>query len=418
MELPEGTFGLCRDKHSGYVAKMLRHIYGEVDGGRAFERELLEFLDKIGAVALVSDRMVFKWKWKNSELSALAHVDDIIYNGDCDEICDEFFKLAKEHFGDLTGGKHAENVLGIKVEWDFEKATVKLSQEAHVIKFLEEFGYDPVKTKKKDTPMPLDVIMEPNEGERVSKEEWDYFKWCGFANWLVSMTRPDMAYVTNMCGRHSHNPGQEHVAVQKHALRYLAGTAKEGLTFHGRSDVIEKPYDHRNKLITFVDSMHGVGNDTMCVIVMMNGGAVVTKVLKQRVVATSTTHSEMIALAAGAKELQWAVDFMAEMGYEQGTVRVLGDNQSANLQSSGDYKSSKSDHYRRVQFYVEDNVRQGIIWIDKVRTEDNIADIGTKQVAPISQFKKLRDIAHGTTLTLVSSKLVEDILSGKYDGYK
>ena len=156
----------------------------------------------------------------------------------------------------------------------------------------------------------------------------------------------------------------------------------------------------------------------MCVIVMMNGGAVVTKVLKQRVVATSTTHSEMIALAAGAKELQWAVDFMAEMGYEQGTVRVLGDNQSANLQSSGDYKSSKSDHYRRVQFYVEDNVRQGIIWIDKVRTEDNIADIGTKQVAPICQFKKLRDIAHGTTPTLVSSKLVEDILSGKYDGYK
>ena len=60
MELPDQTFGLCNDKESGYVGQMKKHLYGEVDGGRAFERELLEFLDKIGAEATVSDRMVFK----------------------------------------------------------------------------------------------------------------------------------------------------------------------------------------------------------------------------------------------------------------------------------------------------------------------------------------------------------------------
>jgi hypothetical protein len=183
----------------------------------------------------------------------------------------------------------------------------------------------------------------------------------------------------------------------KHAMRYLAGTLDVGLTFHGGHDTLSVPYDHRNKLIGYVDSMHGAGADTMCVIIMLNGGAVIWKVLKQRVVTTSTAHSEMIALAAGARELQWATDFMAEIGHEQGTVRVMGDNQSANLQATGDYKSSKSDHYRRVQFYVEDNVNQGLIWIDKVQTANNLADIGTKQVSPISQFQRLRDIAHGIT---------------------
>jgi hypothetical protein len=415
MELPEETFGLCRDKKSGYVAKMLRHLYGEVDGGRAFERELLEFLESIGAEATVSDRMTFIWKWKGQELKALAHVDDILYNGDGDEILDEFFKQAEKHFGKLTGGEVAENILGIKVVWNLQCCTVKLSQRAHCEKFLRAFGYEPESTKPKQTPMPLDATMQPNTGRKVLANEWDTYMWVGFANWLACMTRVDLAYVTNLCGRHTHNPGEEHVAVMRHALRYLAGTLDEGLTYHGSAAVLSEPYDHGNKLIGYVDSMHGPGADTMCVVIMLNGAAVIWKVLKQRVVTTSTAHSEMIALAAGVRELQWASDFMAEMGYEQGTIRLMGDNQSANLQSSGDYKSSKSDHYRRVQFYVEDNLRQGLVWIDKVGTEDNVSDIGTKQVGPIAQFEKLRNIVSGTTPTLVLTAKIREILAGMYD---
>jgi len=415
MELPEETFGLCRDNKSGFVALMQRHIYGEVDGGRAFERHLVKFLDELGGEATVCDRMVFKWKWKGQNLIALAHVDDILYNGDGDEILEEFYKRAEEYFGKLTGGTQAEFILGIKIDWNFEKKTVKLSQRAHAEKFLKEFNYDPITTKKKDTPMPLEVVMVPNQGVKVPTQEWDYYKWVGYANWLATMTRIDLGHVTNMCGRFSHNPSDDHVAVQQHALRYIAGTLDEGITFHGNSKVLNEPYDHRNKLIGYVDSAHGAGFDTMCIIIMLNGAAVISRVLKQRVVTTSTAHSEMIALAAGAKELVWATDFMAEIGYEQGTIRMLADNQSANLQATGDYKSSKSDHYRRVQFYVEDNVDQGLMWIDQVPTYDNLADIGTKQVTPIKQFERLKDIVLGTKPEVILTKKVRDIISGKYD---
>jgi hypothetical protein len=188
-----------------------------------------------------------------------------------------------------------------------------------------------------------------------------------------------------------------------------------GLTFHGAKEVLETPYDHRNKLICYVDSNHGIGADTMCVVITLNGAAVIWKVLKQRVITTSTAHSETIALSAGAKELYWAKDFMAEIGLEQSTIRMLGDNQSANLQASGDYKSSKSDHYRRVQFYVENAVSQGLMWIDKVGTEDNVSDIGTKQVSPVSQFEKLRDIVQGTTPLLVLTAKIKQILDGIFD---
>jgi hypothetical protein len=435
MHLPDETYGLCSDKSSGMVAHMRRHLYGEVDGGRSFERELLEFLNNIGAEATVSDRLVFKWEWQGQELKALAHVEDIIYNGTNDAILDEFFKMAEAHFEKLTGGDRAEYILGIKIEWDLLECSVKLSQRAFIEKFLKEFNFQcPINgetyeesqtsldangkhqyTKKKETPMAGNTRVVANPGRRVLTSEWDTFKWVGYANWLVSMTRVDFAYVTNMIGRHANNPGEEHVQMMKHAMRYLVGTMDLGLTFHGKPETLNTPYDHRNKLIGYVDSNHGEGPDTMCVIITLNGAAVIGKVLKQRVVTTSTSHSEMIAMASGSKELHWATDFLAEMGYEQGTVRMLGDNQSANLQATGDYKSSKSDHYRRVQFYVKDTVSQGLMWVDKVATADNISDIGTKQVMPVEQFEKLRDIVQGVRPTLVISSKVTEVLEGLYD---
>jgi hypothetical protein len=86
----------------------------------------------IGAEPTGSDRMVFK---------ALAHVDDILYSGTNDAICEEFFKQARMMRGKLSGGLIAEVILGIRVVWDDEKCTVTLSQRAHVEKFLDEFGF-------------------------------------------------------------------------------------------------------------------------------------------------------------------------------------------------------------------------------------------------------------------------------------
>lgn len=119
-------------------------------------------------------------------------------------------------------------------------------------------------------------------------------------------------------------------------------------------------------------------------------------------------------MAAGAREVQWTLGFMAELGHEQGTMRMMGDNQSANMQATGDCKSTKSDHYRRIQFYVEDTVGQGIMWIDKVSTNENIADMGTNQITPITQFKRLRDMAQGTTPSLHLSPKVQEILNENY----
>ena len=54
------------------------------------------------------------------------------------------------------------------------------------------------------------------------------------------------------------------------------------------------------------------------------------------------------------------------------------------------------------------------MWLDKVPTAHNIADLGTKQVGPIASFERLRDIASGKTPDLYLGQTVKDILNGKY----
>ena len=55
-----------------------------------FEREMCEFMDSIGAVATVSDRMIFQWTWNGMNMKACVHVDDVLYNGTSDRLTSSF----------------------------------------------------------------------------------------------------------------------------------------------------------------------------------------------------------------------------------------------------------------------------------------------------------------------------------------
>jgi hypothetical protein len=55
------------------------------------------------------------------------------------------------------------------------------------------------------------------------------------------------------------------------------------------------------------------------------------------------------------------------------------------------------------------------MWVDKVATKDNVADIGTKQVTPVAQFERLRDIVQGVNPVVVLTDEVREIIKGIYD---
>ena len=97
------------------------------------------------------------------------------------------------------------------------------------------------------------------------------------------------------------------------------------------------------------------------------------------------------ALSVLAQHLQFCTDLASELGYSTGCVRVLEDNSSVCMQAGGDHQAAKSGHYRRDQAYVDEYVNAGKMFVDKVESKYNTADLGTKAIKPIELFEFLRD---------------------------
>ena len=409
--------GCGRGRSRSHVAKLSHYLYGQKDASRAWSRSLQLFMESIGARPCVSDRMAFRWEWQGHEMNFCVHVDDIVATPSSEAIRAEFEGRLAAYFGRdrVTGGEETSYVLGMRIDRDWEKQTVKISQGAFARKFLENCGVEESRRVAR-SPLPDGCELRKWDGEAVDAETFDYLMVVGSLQWMVCTTRPDLAQATGMLARYSNNPGPEHVNAAKHVLRYVAGTCDLGVTYHGSPEVLLHGYDHRDKLIAAVDSDLGGCQDsqksTAGVLVMLNGGAISWKSRKMSTVSTATLEAEMKAAGLAAMEITWLRDLVSELGVRQGCVRVMEDNTGCVYLAHGMKDTAKSNHFKRSQAYVEDTVARGVMWLDDVAGVENPADIFTKSVEPSKQFEKLRDIAMGTVPELHLSRGVKEMLGG------
>ena len=406
-------------KNRKTVAKLSRYLYGSKDAPRRWAQNVQAFCEKIGAESLISDRMAFRWRWKGHTMNFAIHVDDIVGTPSSDEIREEFTRLMKEEFGQdqVTGGVETEAVLGMAITRDWARKTITISQGGFVRKFLKNFGYEKC-TKKVDSPLPASQEFEKWEGEPMDDElPMSFLAFVGSLNWLVCSTRPDLAHACAMMSRYASNPGPAHVKCAKHILAYLAGHKDLGITYHGSAEVLQKGYDHEDRLVAACDADLGGCKDThkstSGTVVWLNGGAISWSAKKQSTVSTSTTEAECKAAARISVEIVWLRDLVTELGAPQGCVRIMEDNQGVVQLAHGQKDTSRSGHFRRPQVYVEDLVGQGFIWLDRTETDFNPADIFTKQVEPAKKFGYLRDVIMGIQPDMYLSKSVKDMLNGR-----
>ena len=417
MELPEllgaggaaapSEYSKCGSGRGlGKVARLRAYLYGHPSASRQFARAVLKFfstpeMKRDGARSLISDRMCFRWKFGGETMSCGVWVDDFVCTFSGTKIQREFERRMAAFFGEgrVTGGDEVDYVLGMRVERDLQRKTLKISQGGFVRQMLERLGL-PETVNSRMSPLQGGTHLRKNEGRVVPLEEFDMQWFVGCCSWLSLSTRPDITEATGKLSRHVNNVGDEHVAAAKWLMRYLAGSADMGITYHGSDEyLVSGGYDTRDKLIASVDADLGgcldTNKSTSGIVVMLNGGAVSWRSKRQSVASTSTLKAEMIAAGQIACELYWLRDLMTEFGKPQGCVRVLEDNAGCVLVAHGQKDTARTQDIRRVCRYVEEACGRGVIWLDDVPGVENWADIFTKSVAPIEQFEKLRDIVMG-----------------------
>ena len=207
--------------------------------------------------------------------------------------------------------------------------------------------------------------------------------------YLANSTRPDIAFAVNLLARHSAKPTQHHWTGVKNIFRYLNGTKDLGLFFKkildpnmiGYTDAGYLSNPHNGKSQTGFVFLHG-------------GTAISWKSSKQTLTATSTNHSEIIALYEASHECVWLrrvinhIQQSCGIGLIESPTIIYEDNSAYVTQMQTGYiKSNITKHIAPKLLYPHELQESGEINILQIKSCDNLANLFTKSL-PTSMFQK------------------------------
>ncbi|KAF7137709.1 hypothetical protein RHSIM_Rhsim07G0041900 [Rhododendron simsii] len=395
MKIPEGYAmpEACNSKpRSVYSLKLQKSLYGLKQSGRMWYKRLSDYLLKEGYENDLICPCIFTKK-SNSGFAIIAvYVDDLNLVGTPEELIKTAEYLKREfEMKDLGKTKFC---LGLQIE--HLPNGILVHQSAYTEKVLKQFYMD--KAHPLSTPMvvrSLDVNKDPfrplEEGEDILGPEVPYMSAIGALMYLANCTRPDIAFSVNLLARYSSAPTQRHWKGIKHIFRYLRGTIDLGLFYSNGS---------ASQLIGYADAgylsdPHKARSQTGYVFTC-GGAAISWRSVKQTLTATSSNHSEIIAIHETSRECVWLRSMIQHIREKCGLSSIKDcptilyeDNAACITQIKGGYiKGDRTKHISPKFFYTHDLQKNGDIDVQQIRSSDNLADLFTKAL-PTTTFKKL-----------------------------
>jgi hypothetical protein len=201
----------------------------------------------------------------------------------------------------------------------------------------------------------------------------------GSLQYAATVTRPDISVATKMLSRFVSCPTEVHLCAAKRVIRYLSGTAKLGLRYSPTSWL----GTDTDKLVAYCDADFAGDTDTRRstsgYIVFFNGGPVTWFSKLQSIVTLSSCESEYVALSLLAQELSYSRSFLEELGFKQdGPTLVLEDNQGAIALTHNHGWHARTKHIAVRWHYIREAVDQGLVALEYIPTEIQVADVLTK----------------------------------------
>jgi hypothetical protein len=149
------------------------------------------------------------------------------------------------------------------------------------------------------TPMLTDEL-KPYDGQATPQEVYAYQRKVGSIGYATTMTQVDTSWTAQKLAKFLTNPGPEHHAAADRAIQYLYGTRSLALEYRGMEP--GTPLFTSSSDASFADDST-TRRSTKGYLFQLFGGPIDWRCIKQRIVTTSTTEAELLALSHTAKEL-------------------------------------------------------------------------------------------------------------------
>jgi len=360
MDLPEGS------RLDGMVAKLKRCIYGLKQSPREWYYRLVEYLGPFGFVITAWDPCVLVHESGNLFLAI--YVDDITLFGATGELKEQTINVLKTEFKVNDMGE-LNWLLGIQIT--FTHNGITLSQTTFIDKILNRFSMQDCK--------PISTPIDPNhrlmaiEVDEQSTDTTAYQQIIGSLMYLVTETRPDLAYTITHLSQFNSSPSITHLTAAKRVLRYLQGTNNRHLFY---------PWNNQLKMTAYTDASYSNCLDTRGsfsgYIFQLGNTTISWRCGKQRSVATSTCEAEYMALAMTTKHHLWLKRGSQELLKMDIPTALFCDCNTAINVAYNPKLNDRSKHIDVAYHFTREQIDKGNLSVMYVPLEENLADICTK----------------------------------------
>ena len=170
------------------------------------------------------DKCVYVKDTENGYVILCLYVDDMLIIGSDDKMVKSTKAMLSTRF-DMKDIGLADVILGVKILRT--SYGLVLRQSHYVDKIMNKFSKNDSYVAR--TPLDVNLHMYKNKGKSVSQLE--YSRVIGSLMYLMSCTRPDIAYRVSKLSRYMSNPNDDHWKGIIRVLRYLRYTRNYGLHY-------------------------------------------------------------------------------------------------------------------------------------------------------------------------------------------
>ncbi|CAI7798816.1 unnamed protein product [Closterium sp. NIES-53] len=339
-----------------------RPVYGLRQAPREWHKTLRTTLAALGFAPSTADPSLFlRTDATLPPFYVLLYVDDLVFaTADTEALAHVKSELQKRHtctdLGELT------TYLGLRV--------------------LQQFGF--TYSSPHSTPLPTGHSLSAPPSDESVEPSGPYPELVGCLMYLMTCTRPDLAYPLSLLARYV-APGRHrkvHWDVAKRVLRYLCSTSGMGLVLGGRARVVLTGHADASWAGDLATQRSSQGYTFS-----LGSGSVSWRSTHSSSVLSSICEAEIYAGAMAAQELRWLTYLLTDLGEAPRSPSVLYVDNKAMLALCQEHRlehrtKHRTKHIVLRYFLARELQQRGQLRLAYVASQANTADVFTKALQP------------------------------------
>ncbi|CAI7904241.1 unnamed protein product, partial [Closterium sp. NIES-53] len=230
--------GALSGSESGTQWSLRRPVYGLRQALREWHDTLRTTLAALGFAPATADPSLFlRTDTSLPPFYVLVYVDDLVFaTADTEALTLVKSELQKRHT--CTDLGELRSYLGLQITRDRARCTITLTRSHMVHQVLHRFGFQ--FSSPQPTPLSTNHLLSAPPSDESLELSGPYPELVGCLMYLMTCTRPDLAYPLSLLARYV-APGRHrkvHWDAAKRVLRYLCSTSGMGLVLGGRGPVV------------------------------------------------------------------------------------------------------------------------------------------------------------------------------------